>query len=237
MLRIAVCDDNKNAAKTLEEILLQENEQNQISLFYDGQELINCGCTFDLLFLDIDMPGMDGIDVARKIRRHNKSIPIVYVTSYEEYTHLAFSVHAFGYIVKPAREEIVQNLLQDVREYVKTQEKSEDLHFETMAGAVVVNTKDIYYFEYENRKTTMVAETGRKILRNGITQTAERMQTFGFAMPHKSFCVNLYYIKTIKGYDIYMMNGDIIPLSQKKSPEFRRQLLQYQTDCLMERRR
>ncbi len=50
------------------------------------------------------------------------------------------------------------------------------------------------------------------------------METYGFAMPHKSFCVNLYQVKNIKGYDIFMMNGDTIPLSQKKSVEFRKKL-------------
>lgn len=235
-MQIAVCDDNKDNAAALKRILVEECRDNQIDIFNNGQELLASKQLYDVLFLDIDMPGKNGIEVAREIRCSNKRIPIVYVTAYEDYTHLAFSVHAFGYIIKPFNKEMVSKQIQDIREYLAITETSASLRFETLDGITVMDIKDIYYFEYENRKTVMVTTTGRTVLRMGINQTTARMKDFGFDMPHKSFCVNLYYVRTIKGYDIHMMNGSVIPLSQKKSPQFRRKLLQYQADCLIEKR-
>ena len=71
-------------------------------------------------------------------------------------------------------------------------------------------------------------------MRGKITEYLRRLEPYGFAAPHKSFIVNLYHVKAIQGYDIVMMNGDRIPLSQKRSSEFRAVLGRYQADRLQE---
>ena len=58
------------------------------------------------------------------------------------------------------------------------------------------------------------------------------MNKYGFVMPHKSFTVNLFYVRSIKGYDIFMMDGSVIPLSQKKSVEFRERLNMFLESCI-----
>ena len=94
------------------------------------------------------------------------------------------------------------------------------------------SVSDIYYLEYQNRKLRLVMKYGECMIRGKVSEFSKKMIPYGFASPHKSFVVNLYHVKAIRGYDIFMMNGDLIPLSQKRSTEFRGLLGKYQADRL-----
>ncbi|MDU7967984.1 MAG: LytTR family DNA-binding domain-containing protein, partial [Paeniclostridium sordellii] len=95
----------------------------------------------------------------------------------------------------------------------------------------------IYYFEYEQRKVIMKTIDKNYILKKKISEIGKDIQAYGFEMPHKSFVVNLYNIKTIKGYDVHMMDGSVIPLSQKKSSQFRDSLNRYLSKHINKSRR
>ena len=96
-MKIAICDDEKKASETLLEILRECPESiEKTDIYFSGEELLLAEEQYDLLFLDIDMEGIDGIETARKIRLKDKKVKIVYVTAYSEYAGKAFSVHAFG---------------------------------------------------------------------------------------------------------------------------------------------
>ena len=99
--------------------------------------------------------------------------------------------------------------------------------FITEEGVVRIDIKKIYYFEYVARKISMKTSEKTYIIREKISVINDKMKEFGFEMPHKSFVVNLYNVKSVKGYDVYMMDESIVPLSQKKSSEFRSALNVY----------
>ena len=166
------------------------------------------------------MTGINGIETAKGIRSYDKTVKLIYVTSYTDYLNLAFSVHAFGYLNKPVKKEQIHSQLDEVLSY-SIEEKEEVLEFLTTEGVVRLSPKEIYYFEYINRTVKLKTLNESYILRDKITRIADEMTEYGFLMPHKSFTVNLFYVKSVKGYDIFMMDGSIIPLSQKKSTEFR----------------
>ena len=104
------------------------------------------------------------------------------------------------------------------------EDKEELVELITNEGLVRINLNKIYYFEYQSRKVLMKTNDKIYILKEKISDISSRMRSHGFEMPHKSFVVNLYNVKSIKGYDIFMMDESVIPLSQKKSTEFRKTL-------------
>ena len=117
-MKIAICDDEKEIRESLRKILEEYKEPfEQIDLYTSGEELLECDRNYDLLFLDIDMKGINGIETARKIRLKDKKIKIVYVTAYKEYASQAFSVHAFGYLLKPIKKEKIYRQIQDALSY------------------------------------------------------------------------------------------------------------------------
>ncbi len=101
------------------------------------------------------------------------------------------------------------------------------MRFETDEGLKEFELGDIYYFEYLCRKIQIHTKVGNYWIRGSITELAARMEPMASACLTKSFTVNLFYVKSIKGYDIHMMDGSLIPLSQKKSVEFREKLSRF----------
>lgn len=117
MYRIAVCDDDNGITKNLKEVIKQINPTYQVRIYHDGKSLLASTQPFDVLFLDIDMPDMNGIETAKRIRKVNKSVKIIYLTSYADYVHYAFSVHAFAYLLKPFTKKMIEKQLKEVQEY------------------------------------------------------------------------------------------------------------------------
>lgn len=221
MIKIGICDDNKNIRNEIKKAIESYKDlKYTIKTYESGEILLEDMKEFDVIFLDIDMGGINGIEAAKKIRKYDKSVKIIYVTSYTDYLNLAFSVHAFGYLNKPVKVEQIHSQLKEVLSYSE-EENQEALEFITSEGVVRLLPREIYYFEYINRKVKLKTKDKIYILKDKITTLAEEMTKYGFFMPHKSFTVNLFHVKSIKGYDIFMMDGGVIPLSQKKSTEFR----------------
>lgn len=236
MINIAICDDEINIInKTKKLIQDYDKEDIDIYVYESGEELINSDKEFHIIFLDIDMKGLDGIETAKKLRKYDKKVKIIYVTNYTDYTYSAFSVHAFGYLVKPLNKKELYNQLDEALSY--TEEISNNLEFITSDGVIRIDTNSIYYFEYEQRKVIMKTIDKNYILKKKISEIGKDIQDYGFEMPHKSFVVNLYNIKTIKGYDVHMMDGSVIPLSQKKSSQFRDSLNRYLSKHINKSRR
>ncbi|MDY3920090.1 MAG: LytTR family DNA-binding domain-containing protein [Candidatus Limivivens sp.] len=227
MLRIALCDDEKEVLREISQVLKSSGILQEVDLYTSGESLVTSGKTYDVIFLDVDMKGIDGIQTARLIRKRDKLVKIVYLTAYEDYRDYAFSVHAFGYLVKPVRKAAILRIVKDALEYTKTEEPPCLLRFETEEGTLEMDVKDIYYFEYLNRKIWMKTKAGFVWMKGSITRMGERMESYDFRMPHKSFVVNLAQIRSLKGYDILLMDGSLVPLSQKKSAAFREALSAY----------
>ena len=227
MLKIAVCDDDRQMLSKMREYLKDFEKFFQISLYSSGEDLLTSGESYDFIFLDIDMKGISGIDTARILRQKDRKAKIIYVTAYDDFKDYAFAVHAFAYLVKPVDKEKIQSILREALAYTETPETIPSVCFQTSDGLQDISTRDIYYFEYQNRRLKMVTAAGDFWIQDSIHHMARRMEPWDFLMPHKSFIVNLYHIRNIKGYDILMTDSSLIPLSQKKSADFRKKLAAY----------
>ena len=231
-MRIAVCDDDETAVSFLRELIESYPKQKLNADGYSsGEDLLRTGNIYDLIFLDIDMKGIDGIETARRIRIHDRKVKIVYVTSYKEYAGKAFSVHAFGYLLKPVKQEKIWKQIEDAMLWQEEEAPEvKQVEFTAVEGLVRLPVDMIYYFEYQNRRIYMKAKDTTYEMRGRISDIAGRMEEYGFSVPHKSFVVNLYHVKNIKGYEILMMNGEWIPLSQKQAVQFKEKLSLYLAD-------
>lgn len=170
-MKIAICDDEKEIRESLRKILEEYKEPfEQIDLYTSGEELLEYDRNYDLLFLDIDMKGINGIETARKIRLKDKKIKIVYVTAYKEYASQAFSVHAFGYLLKPIKKEKIYRQIQDALSYEEeTPKEIPILEFMTLEGRVRIPCDTIYYFEFFNRKIKLVSEKETYFIKGKIS--------------------------------------------------------------------
>lgn len=243
MLQIAICDDEQSDIDEIQGIIMglldEKRQQYDIDTFQSGEDLLNSSKKYQLIFLDIVMEGKNGIQTGTELRAKLKQVHIIFITDFEEYCSQAVNkVHAFAYLEKPVTKENMQSQLNDALDDIqnKSQESVQAVHFEileagdgskTRLGYQNFNVAEIIYFEYINRRARMKLENEEFYFQDKMKELAERMKVYSFVLCHQSYLVNLAQVKSVKGYDVYLKNGEVLPLAQKKSVEFRSKLNQY----------
>ncbi len=227
MYKIAVCDDEEAVSEQVTNLIAEWNPAVDVVCFSSGEALLENYQSYEAVFLDIDMAGMNGIETGKAIRRLDKDTKIVYLTAYRDYVSGAFGVHAFQYLLKPVNKKAIWNVLEEIFRYMKSAEKKIILDFHTVDGALCLPVESIYFFEYENRKIRIVTDEEQYYMADKIGNVAKRMAEFGFSMPHQSFVVNMFHVKNVKNQQIFLDNGMEIPLSQKKQKIWKQELMEY----------
>lgn len=227
MYKIAVCDDEETVSAQVKELITEWNPSVDVVCFSSGEALLENYQSYEAVFLDIDMAGMNGIETGKAIRKLDKDTKIVYLTAYRDYVSGAFGVHAFQYLLKPVNKKAIWNVLEEIFRYTKAAEKKIILDFHTVDGSLCLPVERIYFFEYENRKIRIVTDEEQYYMSDKIGNVAKRMAEFGFSMPHQSFVVNMFHVKNVKNQQIFLDNGMEIPLSQKKQKIWKQELMEY----------
>lgn len=231
MIRIALCDDELDELGLLQNVIKQyEGERNlsfRISSFRNGEELLGNWENFDVIFLDIKMGGMDGMETAKKIRKKDKQVEIIFITSHIGYTKEALAVHAFDYLEKPVNKETIYQQLDEVLEKISQNKqvyarKKDIVEINAGKNTIRFAVDDIYYFERNDRKIRAVTKRGNYIVNETISSLEQKLKAYDFVMPHQSFVVNINHMQDYFKDEIVMTNNDTIPVAQKRSSEFKR---------------
>ena len=111
-LRIAVCDDEKKERASLRQLLVMELNAAHVDCYASGDDLLEAGEKYNLIFLDIEMPGTSGMETARRLRRDKRGDLLVFLTAYDRYMPSAFEVKAFRYLLKPWKKENIALVLR-----------------------------------------------------------------------------------------------------------------------------
>ena len=188
MYKIAVCDDEEAVSEQVKNLIAEWNPAVDVVCFSSGEALLENYQSYEAVFLDIDMAGMNGIETGKAIRRLDKDTKIVYLTAYRDYVSGAFGVHAFQYLLKPVNKKAIWNVLEEIFRYMRSAEKKIILDFHTVDGALCLPVESIYFFEYENRKIRIVTDKEQYYMADKIGNVAKRMAEFGFSMPHQKLC-------------------------------------------------
>lgn len=239
-IKIAICDDEK----ALRGMLRQEIEKHcknvgilcQIFDYDSGEKLLTLPAENipDILFLDIQMPGKNGMQTARELRRKNENMILIFVTALSEYVYDAFDVNAFHYLVKPFEEEKLQEVLDRAIRQCKKQTEAPAFQQQTPHRAILVkqgglSTKvllsDIVYAEVFNRKVMLHTVNGDIEYYGKLTDLSEQAGT-DFYRTHRSYLVNLKYVEKYSADTVWMEQG-IVPMSKKQFSGFVRQYMHY----------
>lgn len=228
-MKIAICDDEPAVGILISEIIQKKFQSLDlvIRLFTTGEELTatleKTSKNFDLIFLDIEMPGLSGIDIAKELKRCKEDTKFAFVTSHDEYALAGYEVSAFRFIKKPIEETKILEVITALMEEKKLQRK---ITLEFNGVTSVIPLKDIIYVEAQRQNVKVVTANNIFCERLTLTEFQKRLNDDTFYSSHRSYLVNLAFVVGI-GTDVYLANGEKIPLSRMRRKNFKIALTQY----------
>lgn len=231
-MKIAVCDDEKEIRELLGEKITRLYPQASLIFFASGEELLAAEEVPDILLLDIQMDGKNGMEVARELRKNHKDMILIFVTALEEYVFQAFDVGAFHYLVKPFQDKKLENVLEKaVEQYRDRREKKPEtvenpyilVHTQGTHRKIFLDT--IVYAEVFNRKV-LIHTTDGEIEYYGKLSELERMAGEDFFRSHRAYLIHFPYVVKYDASTIYLEKGQVL-MAKKNYPEFVKRYLKY----------
>lgn len=230
-MRIAICDDEKNIRELIANKIASRYPEAKLILFRSGEELLLSDNPIDILFLDIQMQGKNGMETARELRKKDKKIIIIFVTAVEEYVFQAFDVGAFHYIVKPIDntkfKEVLHRAIEEWNAKQPTNQENEDKYLMINNGGVhiKVTIEDIVYAEVFNRKV-VIHKLNEIIEYYGKMSDLENVAGDSFFRPHRAYLINFKYVEKYDATTIYLEKGTAL-MAKQKYPEFVKKYMKY----------
>ncbi len=249
MLRCLIVDDETPAREELLFILRGVKDVEVVGEASHGAEALELieSLSPDLVFLDIQMPQMSGIDVARRLLNKEYKPMIIFVTAYDQFALEAFEVNAIDYLLKPISEERLEKRLKKIKvmkqdrefiDYSKLSQLIEYMKLGTKSGPqwislyhkerlVPIDIKDIIYATIEDKNTVIITTKGKFETNHTLNELMDKLDSSIFLRSHKSYIVNLNFIESIdpwfnSTYNINLKDlKEIVPVSRSYVKKFR----------------
>ena len=215
-IRIAIADDDAGMRMVVRKLIERADDYALVGEAENGEELLALfeKTRPEVVFMDVEMPGMSGVECARLIQDKNPKTIMVFVTAHEEYMADAFEVYAFDYLLKPFRLERAMHTLDLIRQRLRESAGAQDapqkpVRFNAPArimlrhreGVSSVDLNDILLVQREERATVVyVADGGRFVTGDTLGEMEERLPEGMFFRTHKSYIVNINHIESISPY-------------------------------------
>lgn len=232
MLSIAICDDEIMFATQIESLLLEISKklliEVSIEVYSDGAELWSdflSGKKYDLIYLDIEMDSLNGIEVAKKIRESNINSLIIYISYYEKYCLDLFEVEPFRFIKKPVDENKFFEYFKKAYERIV----SDNIFFEYNFNKVTkkIPTKNIMYFESSRRVISIYSKEGNDKFYGKLNNIEKQLDEgkIHFLRIHQSYLVNYRYIKNISFSKVVLLDGTELQISADRRKSIRKKCM------------
>ncbi|MCU8055878.1 LytTR family DNA-binding domain-containing protein [Shewanella sp. SM34] len=208
MLKAIIVEDEYLAREEIEYLVKSHSEIDIVASFEDGLEAFKYlqDHEVDVVFLDIQIPSIDGLLLAKNLHKSTHPPHVVFVTAYKEFAVEAFELEAFDYILKPYNESRIISLLQKIeqvgRQAPKPQHEAASNTSRTVnlvkgERIIVTPCEQIYYAEADEKLTYVYTRTDRYVMQMTISEFVSRLPAEGFFRCHRSYCVNIDKIREI----------------------------------------
>ncbi|EOH93743.1 LytR/AlgR family response regulator transcription factor [Enterococcus pallens] len=235
-MNVVICDDDPIFCQKLEKLVNEVFKQGcECEVFYSSERLLHYleenPAFFQLYLLDIEMPGLDGLQMAKLIRKRDTEALLVFVTNHEEEMPNAFDVRAFHYLVKPLDVHKATEVLFSAERFFS--KKRLLFRFVSRKQFYSLFVSQIEYFESAGRKIRI--HTQDQIIHeyyDTLDEVEQKIETGIFARIHKSYLVNMEFLQRVENKRVLLQCGRVLAISRKYHGHFhqmyRRHLLQYE---------
>ena len=228
MFRIAICDDEKTVCSEIENIIMAYKPQGvdglDTEVFYSGEELctfILRGNYFDLIFLDIEMHMLNGVEVGLKLRNEmdNQTTQIVYVSCRESYYKALFEVRPLNFISKPITPP---KIIKEIEKALSLTGKMQGLFtYKIGHDAFKVPYKNVLWFESSGRRVKMVLSGGEEIFYGNLDSIESELLPYHFMRIHRAYLINYFHVTRFRYSEVVMSNNTTLPISKSNQKAIR----------------
>lgn len=224
-MTIAVCDDEEITLKETGRAITEICPDAEIEKFSSGRELINKSKKYDIVFLDIDMPDIDGMETAHYMRKNNRSEYIIFLTGHNEFMQKAFEVRAFRYLSKPLDKQELKNTLNYVQNEMYQNRK---IVLKTQNNVIMLNIPDIICIEAFGDGTYVYTKNDVCVCNKTLRKWRTELDSEHFFQVHKSYVVSLKHIVSINKDELearYLSSP--VPVSRRNRNALRTAFFEY----------
>lgn len=234
-MKIAICDDEMEIRELLEEKIEKYCFVNNIELnlktFESGEDFLKQDVTdFDVLFLDVDMPGIDGLETAKAVRETNRDMLIIFLTAYSEFVFESFKVDAFRYLVKPVPDNEMTETLDAIRNKLCAPE--DNLSFQFQNEMYSIRYSDIIYIEGMRDKLWIYCKDNTYRWRGALKTLNVMLKDKGFFQVHRSYIINMNKIQKYNSQAVVMEGDYKVPISKYRLDDFKEEYIKYWSKIL-----
>lgn len=217
MIKIAICDDEPLYLEKIKKYLTDVDGSNEfeISAFRSGEELLS-GYTpglFDIIILDIEMDGMNGLEAAERIRRKDEDVLLMFLTSHSEFAIDGYAVNAYRYMLKGESDYLCMRQIESIISEYKQSVSA--LVVESKGSTISCRYKDIFYLEVLNKTAILHKRDSSVEFPGRISELEDRLSGSDFVRTHKSYIVNLANVDYLEAKEVLLNNGKRVPIGRK----------------------
>lgn len=227
MTKIAVCDDEPKIAEDISAFVSGRYPDSQVLVYTSGAELLGALCDDipGILLLDIDMPGISGLDIAQRLSGLPEKPLLVFVTGHDELVYDSLQFHPFGFVRKSYLYKELSAVLADAFEELGG--KDRHFRFHSTVGDVKLMLDEILYFESDGNYIKLFTPDREYRFRNTISSIENTLSDSGFIRIHKGFLVNQSAVKMINSEECVLSDNIRLPIGRSYSENARKQLMRY----------
>lgn len=235
MINIAICDDEQVILNSIEKLVTDffhsQNIEIKIFLFSSGEELLGSSKDINILFLDIQMKQLNGIETARETRSKGYKGFLIFITVLKEMVFQSFEVQPFDYLLKPIKYDNFQKTMERLLLSMKSADK-ENLLIQRGSESSIVCFGEIIFCEIIDRKIYLHLKSAEVIDYYDRIGNLEKKLDNRFFRCHRSYLINLQYLISYRNGFAHMVENHQIPVSRLRSKEFSNVILQYMKEGL-----
>lgn len=230
MLKIAVCDDNEEHISALRKMLDEWSENKPVAvIIYEYQSAESFLFSYpdkpcDIILLDIEMKNLNGMELAKKLRQSGDMLPIIFITGYSDYIGEGYDVEALHYLLKPVEKE---KLFAVLDRYTKKYVPKNNIVLSCGDKNIHIDPGNIRYCEARGKKTEVHNEN--ILICNVGINDLQKILGENFIFCHRSYLVNLRFIKSISKTEIEIDGGENIPISRRLYKEVNERFIEFYT--------
>lgn len=236
-MKIAICEDEKVYQQNIESLIYNLNipERIDLDIFSSGEDLVEAyknNRRYSIIFLDMQMKELGGIEAAEIVRNYDKNCIIIIITAILEYAVEGYSINAFNFILKPINEEKFNKVFLNAIHKVKHC-NHQTYTIETRDKTIVFLLNDIIYVESCARKAIIHVKDNVYESNENISLIETKLEEHGFVRISRYYLINLGYVKEIRIKDILLSNGVTLSYSKKYASDINTKYMIYMMEGLI----